>query len=80
MSPAKYALVELFARYLWTDEAQQAWVKSHFRSVTDEKLNDKEPRFARIALPFTVDELGGWDRAYPDIIEAVWKQRIQSVK
>jgi sulfate/thiosulfate transport system substrate-binding protein len=80
MSPSKYALVELFARYLWSDAAQEAWVRAHFRSVTNEKLNDREPRFVKVALPFTVDELGGWERAYPDVIEGVWKQRIQMVK
>lgn len=80
MSPSKYALVELFARYLWSDAAQEAWVRAHFRSVTNERLNDREPRFVKVPLPFTVDELGGWDRAFPDVIEAVWKQRIQAVK
>lgn len=80
MSPAKYALVELFARYLWSETAQKAWVKSYFRSVTDEKLNDAEPRFAKITMPFTVADLGGWQRAYPEIVEGVWKQRIQNVK
>ena len=76
----KYALVELFARYLWSETAQKAWVKSYFRSVTDEKLNEAEPRFAKIAVPFTVAELGGWERAYPEIVEGVWKQQIQNVK
>jgi len=80
MPPAKYALVELFARYLWSETAQKAWVKSYFRSVTDEKLNDAEPRFAKITMPFTVADLGGWQRAYPEIVEGVWKQRIQNVK
>lgn len=80
MSPQRYALVELFARYLWSETAQKAWVKSYFRSVTDEKLNEHEPRFAKIAMPFTVATLGGWERAYPEIIEKVWKQRIQMVK
>lgn len=80
MPPSKYALVELFARYLWSQAAQEAWVKAHFRSVTDEKINEKEPRFVKIALPFTVDELGGWEHAYPDIVEAVWKHKIQTAK
>jgi sulfate/thiosulfate-binding protein len=80
MRPEKRALVELFVNYLWSATAQRAWVKYHFRAVTDEKLNDSEPRFARIALPFSITEFGGWERAYPEIIEGVWKQRIQSVK
>ncbi|HEU0184275.1 MAG TPA: extracellular solute-binding protein [Blastocatellia bacterium] len=74
MSPSKYALVELFVRSLWEPEAQQAWIKSHFRSVTDEKLNEK---FPRIEMPFYAKDLGGWSRAYPEIVEGVWKQKIQ---
>jgi sulfate/thiosulfate-binding protein len=76
MTPAKYALVELFARYLWSETAQRAWVKHYFRSVTDDALNDEQHRFARIAMPFSVAEFGGWERAYPEIVESVWKQRI----
>ncbi len=74
MTPAKYAIVELFVRYLWEPRAQQAWVKSHFRSVTDEKLNE---RFARIEMPFYARDLGGWHRAHPEIIEELWKRKIQ---
>jgi ABC-type sulfate transport system substrate-binding protein len=74
MSPSKYALVELFVRSLWEPGAQQAWVKSHFRSVTDEKLNEK---FPKIEMPFYAKDLGGWPKAYPEIIEGVWKQKIQ---
>jgi sulfate transport system substrate-binding protein len=74
MSPSKYALVELFVRSLWEPGAQQAWVKSHFRSVTDEKLNEK---FPKIEMPFYAKDLGGWSRAYPEIVEGIWKQKIQ---
>lgn len=77
MTPGKYALVELFVRSLWDPPAQRAWVKSHFRSVTDESLN---ARFAKIEMPFFVKDLGGWARAYPEIIENVWKQKIQAGK
>lgn len=80
MTPAKYALVELFARSLWDEPAQRAWVKSYFRSINFEKLNDANPRFVKIALPFTVSNLGGWERAYPEIIEGVWKNQVQSSK
>ncbi|HEX5080838.1 MAG TPA: extracellular solute-binding protein [Blastocatellia bacterium] len=73
MSPSKYALVELFVRSLWEPEAQKSWIKSHFRSVTDEKLNEK---FPRVEMPFYVKDLGGWSRAYPEIVEGVWKQKI----
>jgi sulfate transport system substrate-binding protein len=74
MTPGKYALTELFVRSFWEPRAQQAWVNAHFRSVTDEKLNQ---RFAKIELPFYAKDLGGWARAYPEIIEQIWKRRIE---
>jgi sulfate/thiosulfate transport system substrate-binding protein len=80
MSPEKRALVELFLHYLWSEPAQKAWVKYHFRAVTDERLNEQEGKFARIKLPFTIDYFGGWERAYPEIIEGVWKQKLQAAK
>ncbi|MCI0660891.1 MAG: substrate-binding domain-containing protein [Acidobacteria bacterium] len=76
MPAAKYAIVELFIRYLWEKPAQQAWVNSGFRSVSDERLNDK---FPKIKNPFYVKDLGGWSQAYPQIIDGVWKQKIQPV-
>lgn len=74
MDPAKYAIVELFVRSLWDHGAQKAWVKSHFRSVTDERLNEK---FPKIETPFYVKDLGGWKKAYPEIVEGVWREKIQ---
>lgn len=74
MTPTKRALVSSFIKFLWSDTAQQAWVKHHFRAVTNEQMNDAEPRFARIASPFSVREFGGWDRAYPEVIEPLWKK------
>ncbi|MBC7911209.1 MAG: sulfate ABC transporter substrate-binding protein [Pyrinomonadaceae bacterium] len=70
-------VVEAFLQYLWSDEAQRAFVKYHFRSVTDEKLNEDKKEFARIEIPFTVELFGGWTRAYPEIIEKVWREQVQ---
>jgi len=80
MTPEKRALVELFLHYLWSEQAQASWVKYHFRAVTSEQLNEREPRFGKIALPFTIDYFGGWERAYPEVIEGVWKQQVQAAK
>jgi sulfate/thiosulfate transport system substrate-binding protein len=80
MPPAKYALVELFARSLWEGQAQHAWVKYHFRSINFEEMNDENPRFVKIAFPFTVADLGSWKQAYPEIIEGVWKQQVLATK
>jgi sulfate transport system substrate-binding protein len=71
-------LLDAFMQYLWSDEAQQAFVKYHFRAVTNEAFNDVNKEFARIELPFTVGELfGGWERAYPDIIDGVWRKQVK---
>lgn len=73
-------LVEAFLQYLWSDEAQQAFVRHHFRSVTHEEFNEANPNFAKIELPFTVELFGGWQRAYPEIIERVWRDQVQKKK
>ena len=51
--------------YLWSDEAQQAFVKFHFRSVTNDAFNDANAEFAKIEMPFTVQLFGGWDQGLP---------------
>jgi len=67
-----------FMQYLWSDEAQQAFVKYHFRAVTNDAFNDANKEFARIELPFTVTDLfGGWERAYPEVIDGVWRKQVK---
>jgi sulfate transport system substrate-binding protein len=80
VSPAERPVVEAFIDYLWTDEAQRAFINYHFRSITDETLNSADRKFARIKLPFTVDFFGGWGRAYPEIIEGIWRDQVQKGK
>lgn len=77
---SKRPVVDAFVNYLWTDEAQKAFVKFHFRSITNEAFNDENKEFATIAEPFTVEMFGGWDRAYPEIIEKVFRDQVQSKK
>ena len=69
--------IEAFRNYLWSDEAQQAFVKNHFRSVTNEAFNDSNKEFARIEQPFTIELFGGWKRAYPEIIEGVFGKQVE---
>ncbi len=73
-------LIDAFMQYLWSEEAQRAFVKYHFRSVTDEALDAGNAGFAQIKMPFTIDYFGGWTRAYPEVIEGVWRDRIQKRK
>jgi len=73
-------LLDAFLQYLWSDDAQRAFVKHHFRSVTHEEFNEANPGFARIEMPFTVELFGGWQRAYPEIVEGVWRDKVQRKK
>jgi len=74
MSPYRYALVELFVRSLWELPAQQAWTRARFRSVFEE-LNTG---FTPVEMPFKVADLGGWSKAYEEIIKGAWQQAVQS--
>jgi sulfate transport system substrate-binding protein len=71
-------LLAAFMQYLWGDEAQQAFVKYHFRAAANEAFNDANREFARVEQPFTVGELfGGWERAYPEVIDGVWRRQVR---
>jgi sulfate transport system substrate-binding protein len=69
------ALVERFAAFLWTEEAQKIFVRFGFRSV-EERWNAGAGAFGTIADPFEVQDFGGWRRVQKDIIEGVWKKRV----
>ena len=73
-------VVEAFLNYLWSDEAQRSFVKFHLRSVVNESLNTENKEFATIEQPFTVEMFGGWTRAYPEIIEQVFRDQVQNKK
>ena len=71
-------VVQAFLNFLWSDEAQKAFVKFHFHAVTNESFNDANTQFARIELPFTVEMFGGWDKAYPEVIEQIFRDQVQN--
>ena len=77
VSATKRPLVEAFLRYLWSDEAQRAFVKYHFRSVTNEAFNEANKELSHIEKPFTIDYFGGWDKAYPQVIESIFRDQVQ---
>lgn len=74
---ANRPVVDAFMQYLWSDEAQRAFVKYHYRSGTDPKLDETNQQLAHIETPFTIDYFGGWDRAYPEIIERIFRDQVQ---
>lgn len=75
-------VVDAFMQYLWSEEAQRVFVKFHFRSVTSDALTQENKELATIKYPFTVNDslIGGWGRAYPEIIEGVFRDQVQKRK
>lgn len=73
-------VVDAFMQFLWSDEAQRAFVKFHFRSSTNDTLNQENKELATIKYPFTVDYFGGWNRAYPEVIDGVFRAIVQKRK
>jgi len=73
----KRQVVDAFMQYLWSDEAQQAFVKFHFYSTTNDSFNQANTAFGHIEMPFTIDYFGGWGRAYPEVIEKVFRDQVQ---
>jgi sulfate/thiosulfate-binding protein len=77
VTAAKRPVVDAFMQFLWSEEAQQAFVKYHFYSVTNEGLNIQNSEFAKIELPFDINYFGGWDNAYPQVIEGIFRNQVQ---
>ncbi|MEN3329339.1 MAG: sulfate/thiosulfate transport system substrate-binding protein [Acidobacteriota bacterium] len=68
ITAAKRPIVDAFMQYLWSDEAQEAFVKFHFYSSKDD---------GHIEMPFTIEYFGGWDKAYPEVIEGIFRDQVQ---
>jgi sulfate transport system substrate-binding protein len=73
-------VIDAFVQYLWSEEAQRAFVKSNFRSSTNDALNRENNELATIKYPFMVDYFGGWEKAYPEIIEGIFRDQVQKRK
>ena len=73
-------VIEAFMQYLWSEDAQRSFVKYHFRSATSESIDQENDELATIKYPFTVDYFGGWDRAYPEVIEGIFRDLVQKRK
>lgn len=77
VTPEEKELVYAFRNFLWSREAQEAFVRNDFRSSTDEALDAGNGAFVKIAEPFTVHYFGGWEKAYPDVIEKVFRDQVR---
>src|SRR6185369_9756125 len=77
ITAAKRPVIDAFMQYLWSDEAQEAFVKFHFYSSTNEAFNQANTAFGHIEMPFTIEYFNGWQRAYPEVIEQVFRDQVQ---
>jgi sulfate/thiosulfate-binding protein len=77
VTAAKRPLIDAFMQYLWSDEAQEAFVKFHFYSTTNDAFNQANKEFGHIEMPFGIDYFGGWDKAFPEVIEKVFRDQVQ---
>jgi sulfate transport system substrate-binding protein len=73
-------VVDAFMQFLWSEDAQRAFVRFNFRSSTSEALNQENQELATIKYPFSVDYFHGWDQAYPEVIEGVFRDQVQKRK
>ena len=77
VTAAKRQVIDAFMQYLWSDEAQQAFVKFHFYAVTNDAFNQANKNFGHIEIPFGIDYFGGWEKAYPEVIERIFRDQVQ---
>lgn len=75
IKPENRAVVAAFVAFLWSEPAQDLFVKYGFRSV-EERLNESNPAFGNITDPFFIDDLGGWAEAKQEIVDGVWKNQV----
>ena len=74
--PARRPLLDAFAAFLWSDEAQRIFVRWGFRSV-DDRWNAGNPAFGAIVDPFTIGDFGGWPRAKTEIVDRIWRDGVR---
>jgi len=77
ISAAKRPVIDAFMQYLWSDEAQEAFVKFHLYSTTNDAFNQASTEFGRIEIPFTIEYFDGWDKAYSEVIERIFRDQVQ---
>ena len=72
VTSAERSVAQTFIRYLSSDAGQQAFTDYHQRPAHLES-----DTFPPLVDPFTVEELGGWSRAYGELVEALWQMEIE---
>ena len=72
VTPAERPAAQAFVDYLLSEEGQYALAQYHLRSA-----QGSVEEFPPLVEPFTVEQLGGWSRVYPELVEALWQAEIE---
>jgi len=75
--PEQEHAVGEFIKFLYAAEAQRTYAKYGFRAVDARVEKEFHAKYAKVAEPFTVDDLGGWQKARKNVIENAWKKTQQ---
>lgn len=72
ITSSRRPVAEAFLRYLQSDPGQQIFHRYHQRSISHylEEL-------PILYQPFTVEKLGGWMKAYDELILSLWQEEIE---
>jgi ABC-type sulfate transport system substrate-binding protein len=72
VTPSERAVARAFVRYLLSAPGQQVLSRYHLR-----RADVEDDGFPRLEWAFTVEDLGGWSRAYAELVEALWQAQIE---
>jgi sulfate transport system substrate-binding protein len=72
VTPIERPAAQAFIRYLLSEAGQQAFIYYHLRPThLDSNI------FPPLVEFFTVEDLGGWEQAYPELVETLWQMEIE---
>jgi sulfate transport system substrate-binding protein len=72
VTPGELPMAQAFVDYLLSDAGQQVLSRYHLRPA-----DLKGEPFPGIPQPLTEDDLGGWSRAYIQVVENIWQTEIE---
>jgi len=77
IKPEQEHVVSELIQFLYTAGAQRSYARFGFRPVDSKIGKEFQGKYATVAEPFTVDDLGGWQNARKNVIENAWKKTQQ---
>jgi ABC-type sulfate transport system substrate-binding protein len=69
---AERPVAEAFLSFLLDETGQRILRQYHLRPAACDG-----DAFTKLVRPFTVEDLGGWSRAYTDLVETLWEKKIK---